>query len=182
MIAIDSKTLKKFLRLAGDRLKGKWVIIGGTVLPLLGIDYRSTIDIDIAGPKGSDQTEMLTLMEIAQELSLPVEAINQAAGFFLFKIKGWEKNLVELHRGKTASLYRPNAKLYLELKIPRLNETDLEDCLRLLQFEKAIGSELDLSGIRQSLAREIVLANKEKNAVRVARLQRLQSIVSSRGD
>jgi hypothetical protein len=37
---IDSKMMKKFINVAVDRLEGDWIIIGGTVLPLLGVDLR----------------------------------------------------------------------------------------------------------------------------------------------
>ena len=46
MKPIDVKILKKFLKIAGIELSGEWVLMGGTVLPLLGVDYRTTVDID----------------------------------------------------------------------------------------------------------------------------------------
>jgi hypothetical protein len=52
MKSLDQKALKKFISLAGDRLKGEWVLIGGTLLHALEEDYRSTTDIDLVGIDG----------------------------------------------------------------------------------------------------------------------------------
>jgi len=135
MKEIDKNLLNRFMTLAGDRLSGDWIVIGGTALMLKGRQYRVTNDIDVVGPKESTQSDLLILMEIAQNLGLPVEAINQAGAFFLYRIKNWQKKLILVHEGKTAKFYRPNAILYLLLKIQRLSETDLQDCLIYLEGE-----------------------------------------------
>ncbi|MBF0443814.1 MAG: hypothetical protein HQK54_18040, partial [Oligoflexales bacterium] len=77
-MAITEELIHSFLKLAGERLEGDWVILGGSVLPLLGINYRVTIDIDIGSclPDVS-QKQILILMEIAEKLGLPVESVNQ---------------------------------------------------------------------------------------------------------
>ena len=98
MRAITRSTLAKFVKLAGDRLTGDWVIIGGVVLPILGIDIRSTTDIDVAGPPDASQAQMLTLMDIVATLGLPVESINQAGAYFLYKIKNWQNMILLIHR------------------------------------------------------------------------------------
>ena len=66
---------------------------------------------------------------------LPVETINQAAGLFLRKIANWNKMLVPLIKG-TATIYRPNVTLFLLLKMERLSESDLGDCIEFIKFSK----------------------------------------------
>ena len=46
MRPLDRLTLRKFIGLAADSIVGDWVVIGGTVLPLLGAGNRATLDID----------------------------------------------------------------------------------------------------------------------------------------
>lgn len=145
---INQGILKKFIKLAEKKLTGKWVIMGGAVLPLMGIEYRITNDIDIAGPKKSTQRDMLVLMEIAQTLGLPIEAINQAGAFFLHKIENWEKHLIVVSKKEKVTFYRPNATLFLLLKISRLTESDLQDCFNMLKFEK---DEIDKSRIQKEI-------------------------------
>jgi hypothetical protein len=137
---IDTALLNRFIRLAGDRLKGRWVLLGGTLLPLVGIDYRVTTDIDIVGLGTLEQGQTLKLMEIAEHLGLPVESINQAAGYFLSKQESFENHLISLHRGKSAEILRPDLFLFLALKIGRLSESDLTDCLALLKKEGPLSS------------------------------------------
>jgi hypothetical protein len=133
MQPITGTKLREFLNIAGDRLKGDWVIVGGSVLPLLGIEHRVTLDIDLAScDADSSQRTMITVMDIAQELGLPVEAINQAAAYFLEKIPDWRSHLVLVHQGKQAKFFRPNTRLFIQLKISRLSESDLADCLKIL--------------------------------------------------
>lgn len=47
MKSLDTKLLKEFLKRAGERLHGDWLLVGGTLLPAVGIDSRSTTDIDL---------------------------------------------------------------------------------------------------------------------------------------
>ncbi|MCB9092098.1 MAG: nucleotidyl transferase AbiEii/AbiGii toxin family protein [Halobacteriovoraceae bacterium] len=134
---INSNKMKSFIKEALKKLDGNWVMIGGTVLPLLGIDHRVTVDIDMVkiNPSGS-QEETLKLMEIAEKLSLPPESINQAGAFFLSKIKNFQKNLILIDQSKNCQIYRPNAFLFLDLKTERLSQTDLEDCEIFIKHNK----------------------------------------------
>ncbi|MBN2498799.1 MAG: hypothetical protein JXR96_29680 [Deltaproteobacteria bacterium] len=154
MRAIDSELLTEFLKLAGERLEGDWVLLGGTVLPALGIGDRVTLDIDIAGPPGGGQEQLLAVMEIAEDLGLPAEAVNPAAAFFLQRIRGWQKHLVLLHRGAGARIHRPDATLFLLLKLRRLSEADLSDCLAMLRFARREGERLDRARVRRALSSE----------------------------
>lgn len=180
MNALDAKTLRKFLKLAGDRLQGKWVIIGGTVLPLLGVEHRSTVDIDLAGPPKATQKDTLALMEIAQELGLPVESLNQAGAFFLFKIKDWEKKTIELYRGKTAIFLRPNVELFLQLKIGRLNESDLSDCLAFLSYASKKNEPYNTDYLIKILELAIEKAQDGQSENRMARLETLLGALKKR--
>jgi hypothetical protein len=94
---IDTQVMKQFLALANSRLTGDGVIIGGTLLPLLGINHRVTVDIDIINldfKNSVDQT--IELMDIAQALNLPVETINQAGSYYFSKMTDARDNLILL--------------------------------------------------------------------------------------
>ena len=142
-MSITSELMSKFVKSAATRLSGSWVIIGGSVLQLLNISARTTEDIDVAGPQTATQADILTLMEISQSLGLPIETINQAGAFFLHKIENWEKKLILVHKEGKASIYRPNLELFLRLKIARLSESDLEDCLRYMDYTVQHGEPID---------------------------------------
>jgi hypothetical protein len=135
MTVINTKISKKFLELAAKELKGDWVVMGGTVMVLMGVNDRFTVDIDLAGPKTATQADTLKLMTIAEKIGLAPEAINQAGAFFLNRIPRWEDNLVTILKTKHFSLARPNAFLFLQLKLGRLSESDLGDCFNMLKIE-----------------------------------------------
>ena len=46
---LNSTLLTEFLKRAGERLYGEWLLVGGTLLPAVGIDVRATVDIDLLG-------------------------------------------------------------------------------------------------------------------------------------
>ena len=152
------------------------MVIGGCVLPILGIDQRITVDIDISGPDTADMEQTIALMKIAEDLGLPVEAINLAGGLFLRRIPGWEQNLVEVHRGPQATLHVPDTTLFLLLKLARLTEIDLDDCLAMLQLSRQCGSSLDseriVGAIHESLGAEAPPGKR----------QRLESLLAAVGD
>jgi hypothetical protein len=159
MKPIDKKLLAKFVQMAGDRLKGDWVIIGGTVLPLVGVHHRVTVDIDIVGPPDAGQEQTLVLMEICESLGLPVEAVNQAGAFFLRRIEGWERDLV-----------RPNTTLFILLKLPRLTESDLADCLELLKVARARKEVPDVSRLTKAIANALKKGPLEEKSNRLQSL------------
>lgn len=131
---INAKVMKKFLEKSTSKLSGEWIIIGGTVLPLIGIDHRVTIDIDIVNLNfKSSNDDSLKLMEIAEELKLPIESINQAGAYYLSKIEDVADHLVLLQESKKCKIYRPDAYLFIKLKIERLSETDLADCIQFIK-------------------------------------------------
>ncbi len=131
---LTPKKLKEFISLVSKNLKGEWVLIGGTVLPLLGVHHRITVDIDLIGKNNKERAQQLELMKLAEKLKIPAETINQAGALFLEKIKGFEKKLEILLESKECKIYRPNLSLFLELKLERLSESDKEDCLEMIKW------------------------------------------------
>jgi hypothetical protein len=150
--ALDSQTLHRFVQLAANRLTGDWVILGGAAVPLMGGPFRATLDIDIAGPKEASNSQSMILLDIATELGLPIEAVNQAAAFYLRQIEGWQDHLVLLVRGPSASIFRPDATLYLLLKISRLSEADLQDCTEAINLARRHHEPLDLRRIEEAIS------------------------------
>ena len=134
---INSKLMKKFIAKVLTNLEGEWVIIGGTVLSLLGIDERVTMDIDmVAINNKQSNSQSIKLMEIAESLGLPVEAINQAGEYFLSKVDGFQDHLILFDQSKKCKIYRPDAYLFLKLKLARSSETDLRDCMAFLRHNQ----------------------------------------------
>jgi hypothetical protein len=164
---LDQETLRRFVELAGDRLTGDWVIIGGCVLHLLGIGQRTTFDIDVAGPKEAGMDQAVTLMELAEELGLPVEAINQAGAFFLRRIEAWEEEIVAVHRGETATFHVPSATLFLLLKLGRLTEADLSDCILIVEHARERQEPIDAERVAKAARRVLAGAVSEGHAKRI---------------
>ncbi|MFN7905072.1 MAG: DUF6036 family nucleotidyltransferase [Pseudobdellovibrionaceae bacterium] len=171
MTEINSRLLRQFVNMACERLTGDWVIIGGTVLPILGVNYRVTIDIDVAKGQKESPDQTLELMKIAEDLNLPIEAINQAGSFFLRKIKNWESNLVLLKGTKSTKIFRPNATLFFQLKIARLTQNDLQDCLEMLKNLKKIKEPMDAELIIGKLFEEIKIEKSDpERKIRLSQL------------
>lgn len=157
MSILNEKILKKIVERVSDELTGKWIVIGGTVLPLVGIDHRVTVDVDMIPFGGTNNQSQLDLMNIAADLNLPVETINQAGGFFLQKISGWQQKIVLIRQGKKSSVYRPNLELYFMLKLARFSASDMEDCLEYYKWSKKhekVSSAHIVSLIQAELKRE----------------------------
>ncbi len=165
---LDRRTLDKFLHLAADRLDGDWVVVGGMVLPLVGIEHRVTLDLDVAGPEGNRQT--LELLELASELGLAPEAVNQAAAFFLHRIDGWQDHLIPVRKGIRGTFHRPDATLYVLLKLGRLTETDLVDCRRYVDWAREHDEPPDAERLRTAVRKEL---RARPPAERRARLETL---------
>ncbi|MBI4042546.1 MAG: hypothetical protein HY391_03610 [Deltaproteobacteria bacterium] len=172
---MQKQIIEKFVQSVADKIAGDWVIIGGSLLPLLGIDSRFTEDIDIAAGREATQSDLLKLMEIAVELGLPVESVNQAASFFLYRIPNWEKDLVLLYQGKAGRIFRPNATLYLLLKIERLTETDLLDCGSMIHYASLRGESIDLDRLLPKIRAEIARSPDFPKGYRLSRLLHLLS-------
>ncbi len=173
---LPSAVVKKLVIGAGKSLSGDWVLVGGALLLYLGASERVTEDIDLVPAGEMANSDQLKLFGLAEELGLPVEAVNSAAGFFLKKIKGYRSALELLHEGPGARIFRPNATLYLRLKIPRMSESDLADCMAMLRWVRSDDDgqwrgELHIAEIRAAIASEMKSA---KGTPRGARLEELR--------
>ena len=180
MKPLSSKLMKKFLTVAGEQLKGEWLLIGGTVLPILGIDLRVTTDIDLI-PLNSkfSNSSVLELMKLAEKLDLPIEAINHAGLYFLEKISDYRDCLVILHKGNSATIYRPDVNLFLRLKMARLTESDLQDCLEFLKYAQRVGEKLNLESFHREYKKEFARSKVDKE--KRARLEKLNLAATSQG-
>ena len=150
-MTFDRTRTEQFLQLAADRLDGEWLLIGGGAAAAWFAAGRTTEDLDLIG-LANTQDERYALMELATEAGLPVEAVNSAGGFFVRRIPDWKAHLVVLLRGGRATIYRPDATLFLLLKISRLSEVDLGDCLALLGHAEQTGEPVDVARVRAELA------------------------------
>ncbi|MBI4924538.1 MAG: hypothetical protein HY843_01325 [Bdellovibrio sp.] len=169
MKIVNKQALLEFLKLASNKLNGDWIVLGGSVLPLMGIESRVTTDIDVVKINNSTQAETLELMELTEKLGFPIETINQASAYFLFKIADFKKHLVLLQRGTNASFYRPDLYLFLQLKLPRLSESDFHDCVEMIKISK---EESKLEGIMKIIQAAI---KNERSSAKRARLKRLKA-------
>lgn len=175
MKKIDNKLLMEFIKKAVNRLSGDWIIIGGSVLQLLNIDVRITTDIDVAGPDSATQKDTLTLMDVAAEIGLPVEAINQAASYFLYKIPDWQNSLVLVQAGKLGRILRPNTSLFIKLKLARLTPSDLDDCLAMLHYAKQQQEQIDAKSLQKLIK---ITMKTETNGEKKQRMQLLSAELS----
>lgn len=162
MNEINKKTLEKFVKLAGEELEGNWVIIGGAMLIYLGASERTTYDIDLVGPPEADQGQMLKVFQITEKLGLEIGTINQAAAFFINKLKDWRNSITLVHKGKSANIYRPNTTLYILTKLFRFTENDLKDCLSMLSYAKKNKEEVDKNKIIKVINKELYASTEEK--------------------
>lgn len=146
----DRTRIQAFLQLAGERLEGEWLLIGGGAAAAWFAPTRTTEDVDLISLAGT-QADRLALMELAAGASLPIEAVNSAADYFVRKIDDWRDHLVVLHRGTSATIYRPDSTLFLLLKVRRLSETDLDDCIALIDHCARRGEPTDTARLRMQV-------------------------------
>jgi hypothetical protein len=146
-LRFDRSRIQSLLELAGDRLTGEWLLIGGAAAAAWFAPVRTTEDIDLIG-LGGLQAERFALMELAASAAIPIEAVNTAADFFVRRIEDWRDQLVLLHRGASATIYRPSATLFILLKLTRLSAVDLDDCLALVEHCEESGEGIDRARIR----------------------------------
>jgi hypothetical protein len=134
---LDRSAIERIVNAVGDRLDGSWLVVGGAAMALWLAPRRLTEDVDVV-PMTHGGDERLALMQLAEQLGLPIETVNSAAEFFVRRIEGWEDQLELLYRGSRSSVYRPNATLMILLKMRRLSERDLEDCELVFQARPEI--------------------------------------------
>lgn len=153
------------MELAGERLDGEWLLIGGSAAAAWFSPGRTTEDIDLIG-LGGTQAERFALLELAVHVGIPIEAVNSAADFFVRRIADWRAHLVVLHRGPRATIFRPDATLFLLLKIGRLSETDLGDCLALIEHGDSIERERILAALDAQPPTEDIAMRARRAALR----------------
>lgn len=173
MKSLNSTLLKKFLKLASEELEGQWLLVGGTLLPAVGIDIRPTMDIDLIGLGPKEKMQNLELMELAEKLGLSVEVINQAAEFFVAKKKPSSSDMIKLITGSKATIYRPTVELYWSLKIHRLTETDSFDCQHYLQYCKGQKDEINFKSMIIEINKQLQRENSEAKFKRLSSLKEL---------
>ncbi len=164
---MDRQRIDAIVQAVADRLDGEWLLVGGSLVALWIDGRRTTEDVDLVPVRGPKDARM-ALLRLAADLGLPVEALNSAADFFVERIPRWTSEIELLRKGKRGTVYRPSPTLFLLLKIRRLSEEDLADCLALL--DKAAREALALDGAR--VLREMdVLPAPEDRGVRGRREQ-----------
>lgn len=140
---LDRERLEALLSAMTERLHGDWLLVGGALAALwLDEPGRTTEDVDLIGLSGAPE-ERLTLMQFAQEMGLPIEAVNSAADFFVRRIPGWQEEIELFRSGQKSRIYRPTATLFLLLKLDRLSEQDLADCVATVDKARSAGFRLD---------------------------------------
>lgn len=150
-VELDRVRIERFLARAADRLEGDWLLVGGAAAAVWFAPDRVTEDIDLVGRAGTN-AERLRLLEVAEEEGLPVEAVNSAADFFVRRVPRWDAEGVVICRGATATIRRPTATTFLLLKLGRLSEQDLDDCLALLDWCRTHGEPIDRAQVHAAVA------------------------------
>ena len=171
MTGVTPDHLHRFVERAAARLRGDWVLLDGAVLPLLGLEIRVTLDIDVAGPDGATQADVVTLLEIAVECGLPPEAVNTAGAFFLRALPGWRDDLVVVRRGEHGRILRPGTTLFVRTKLDRLSTADLADCLALLRHATGQGAPPDRDRLRAEIDARLAERPHAERAGRLATLR-----------
>ncbi len=132
-----------------DRLPGDWILIGGGLVALWLEPRRVTEDVDLVAVTGSG-SDRLALLGLARDLGLPIEALNSAADYFVYRIADWRQELERFRSGANGNIFRPSATLFLLLKLSRLSDQDLADCLSLRDRARIDG--LPVDGVRITAA------------------------------
>jgi hypothetical protein len=148
---LDRERLEALLSAMAERLHGDWLLVGGALAALwLDEPSRTTEDVDLVGLSGVPE-ERLALMQFAEEMGLPIEAVNSAADFFVRRIPGWQEEIEVFRTGPKSRIYRPTPTLFLLLKIDRLSEQDLGDCLATIEKTRSARLRLDLERVLSAL-------------------------------
>lgn len=134
-MSLDRGRIDAILDAAVDALEGDWLLVGGAVAAAWFLPGRVTEDVDLVSLRGS-QADRLALLALAERLGLSPEAFNSAADFFVHRIPGWTTEMELLRQGRGARIHRPTVTLFILLKMGRLSEIDLEDCLHLLRVAR----------------------------------------------
>lgn len=172
-VILNKKVLSQFLDRAVEQLKGEWLLVGGTLLPAVGLDVRATVDIDLVGLSAKESAQSLELMELAEELKLPVETVNQAAAFFVHKAGYTKSDLLPLRKSRNCVIYRPSLLLYWKLKLARMTETDAIDCQHYFNYCVGQGDAMNRGEIKKALRQAAQAAVSQEVLERILGLEAL---------
>jgi hypothetical protein len=128
---LDATRLDAIVQRVADHLPGDWLLVGGALVALWLDARRVTEDVDLVAIEGTGANR-LSLLGLAHDLGLPVEALNSAADFFVHRVPDWRQQIEPFRVGKAGRVFRPSPTLLLLLKVRRLSTRDLDDCLELL--------------------------------------------------
>ena len=168
---LDRARIESIVEAVADRLDGDWLLVGGALVALWIEPGRTTEDVDLVGVRPTPGAR-LGLLQLADDLGLPVETLNTAADFFVERIPGWREEIEVLRRGARGTVHRPTPTLFLLLKIGRLSERDLDDCEALLA--KAAAESLLVDRKRVGDAMDALPATEDRDlTARRARLRQL---------
>lgn len=150
-VVFDSRRIREILAEFGSEVEGEWLLLGGALVAVWLDDRRVTEDLDLIPVRRVDDARD-RLLDFAYRRGLPVESVNSAADFFVHRIPGWQEQLEEWMRTPHCTIYRPTPTLFLLLKIGRLSQQDLEDCLLLLDHCRGKGLAIDGQRVETALA------------------------------
>lgn len=170
---LDAGRIRHVVRAVADRLDGDWLLVGGALAAIWIRPGRTTEDVDLVAIPAS-QERRLALFQLADDLGLPVEALNTAADFFVERVPGWRDELETLHSGKRGTVYRPSPTLFLLLKLRRLSAEDLEDCVALVAKASREGLSID----RRRVLRALDALPESPDAALSARRDRLRETLA----
>jgi hypothetical protein len=146
---LDRACVERFIAAAADRLQGEWVLMGGSLAAVWLARERRTADLEFVDLAPSSE-HRLALFDLLDELGLELTTVNPAAEYFLRRVPDWRAHL-EVLRSGSAVIFQPDATLFLLLKLNRLSETDLGDCLGLLEHCRLNALVVDLARVRGAL-------------------------------
>ena len=151
-LVLDRARLAELLEAACATLSGDWVLLGGALAALTFSAERVTEDIDLV-PLGAPDGRRDQLMDFALAQSLPLEAVNSAADFFVRREAAGPEDFEVLREGASARILRPTPTLYIVLKCNRMSEADLADCLAQLAEARRAEATVDVPRILARLDR-----------------------------
>jgi len=173
--SLDRARLVEITQAIADRIEGDWLLVGGALAALWLEPRRTTEDVDIV-PMGDPKANRTALFELAAELGLPIEAMNSAADFFVERVAGWRDETELLLEGRSGRIFRPSPTLFLILKMGRLSEIDMVDCLGLLRIVAEQNLHLDRKRALEALDR----LPRDEDSELVSRRDRLRDALVKR--
>jgi hypothetical protein len=171
---LDRRRIDAVVQAVADRLDGEWLLVGGSLVALWIDGRRTTENVDLVPVRGSSDARH-ELLRLAEYLGLPIEALNSAADFFVARIPNWAAEIEPLRTGARATVCRPSATLFLLLKVRRLSEDDLADCLALIDKVARDGLSLDAARVLREMDVLPESADEELRRRRAALRARLTS-------